>query len=76
MPKVHGKLLSLYENSFSVSSAKLWNKLPQKLADIDSFNVFQKKLTDYLKMYPDKPPVSGYYHLNSNSLLDYPSVTI
>ena len=76
MPKAHGKLLSMYENSFSVSSAKLWNKLPQKLANIDSFNVFQKKLTEYLKMYPDKPPVSGYYHLNSNSLLDYPSVTI
>ena len=38
MPKVHGKLLTLYESSFIVRAAKLWNILPPNLANIKIFN--------------------------------------
>ena len=74
MPKVGGSLLTLYENSFAVKAAKLWNKLPVKITKIDSFNAFREKLDTLLELYPDKPPVRGYYHTNSNSLLEYKTV--
>ena len=71
LPKVKGNLLTLFENSFAVKAAKLWNKLPQNIANIDSFSVFKIKLDALLKLYPDHPPVRGYYHQYSNSLLGY-----
>ena len=74
LPKIKGKVLTLYEHSFVVRAAKLWNKLPCKISSLDNFNVFQSKLDVYLRKYPDKPPVAGYYHANTNSILDYASV--
>ena len=74
LPKVKGSLLSLYENSFAVKAAKLWNKLPFCIAKIDTFKIFQNELDTFLKAYPDNPPVRGYYHVNSNSLLDYGTI--
>ena len=71
MPRVQGTILSNYENSFIIKAAKLWNKLPQNLTEIDVFTVFKKKLEDYLKLFPDQPPVKGYYHTTKNSLLNY-----
>ena len=71
MPKVRGKLLSQYENSFVVKAAKLWNKLPDTVSKIDSFEIFQRRLDAYLKLYPDNPPIKAYYHVNKNSLLEY-----
>ena len=76
MPKIKGRLLTLYENSFEIRACKLWNKLPSSIANIDNFNTFQIKLEDYLKLYPDSPPIRGYYHSNSNSLLDYQTINI
>ena len=76
MPKIKGRLLTVYENSFTIQSAKLWNKLPYEIAVIESFNVFKTRLDDFLKLYPDRPPVSGYYNIHSNSLLDYTTVAI
>ena len=73
MPKVRGKLLSDYENSFPIKAAKLWNKLPSKLSEITNLNLFRKELDKYLLLFPDRPPVSGYYHENTNSILDYNS---
>ena len=71
MPKVKGRLLTLYENSFAIRAAKLWNKLPLDIAAIDNSNVFARALDEYLNKIPDNPPVVGYYHVNSNSMLDY-----
>ena len=71
MPKIRGKLLSAFENSFVIKAARLWNKLPSKLCDISSLNLFRKELDKYLSLFPDCPPVKGYFHVNSNSILDY-----
>ena len=73
MPKVKGGLLSQFENSFVVKAAKLWNKLPPDITSIDTFHIFQQKLDDFIKLFPDNPPIKGYYHVNSNSILDYNS---
>ena len=73
MPKIKGSLLSQFENSFAVKAAKLWNKLPPNIANIDTFHMFQQKLDDFLILFPDNPPIKGYYHVNSNSILDYSS---
>jgi hypothetical protein len=75
LPHVKGKLLSSYEDSFLVKSAKLWNKLPPKLTEISSFAIFQSRLQKYLSFYPDQPPVHGYYHNTKNSILDYRTVS-
>ena len=74
MPKVTGKLLSVYKNSFVIKGAKIWNKLPYNLTIINNLNSFKRKIDDYLKLYPNRPPVKGYYHINSNSLLDYQTI--
>ena len=71
MPRSTGKLLSMFENSFIVKSAKLWNKLPLKLTQVDSLTVFKSQLDRYLKLIPDRPPIRGYYHTNKNSILDF-----
>ena len=73
MPKVKGGLLSQFENSFVVKAAKLWNKLPADITSIDTFHIFQQKLDDFIKLFPDNPPIKGYYRINSNSILDYNS---
>ena len=74
MPKVKGKLLSLFENSFQIKAAKLWNKIPNRITSIEKLNTFKKALDDYLVQYPDKPPVKGYFHANNNSLLEYKTI--
>ena len=71
MPKCRGKTLTVYENSFVVKAAKLWNKLPNKLTKIASLSLFKSKLDQYLSLLPDLPPVSGYYHTTDNSILSY-----
>ena len=76
LPKVKGKLLSIYESGFQIRAAKLWNKVPNEITSINNLNTFKESLNDYLLLYPDKPPVKGYYHVNNNSLLDYQTVKI
>ena len=74
MPRVNGSLLTLFENCFAVKAAKLWNKLPSNLQNTVSLHMFKQKLDLFLNLFPDKPPVRGYYHVNSNSLLDYNNI--
>lgn len=74
MPRVRGKLLSMYESSFQIKAAKLWNKLPSKITSLENLTAFKKKLNEYLILYPDRPPVTGYYHVTKNSLLDYQTI--
>ena len=60
---------TLYETSFAVAGPKLWNAIPYNLNSISDINVFKKKLTRFMLMVPDTPPVKGYSPQNSNSLL-------
>ena len=71
LPKTRGKALSLFENSFMVKGAKLWNYLPSSLREIQHLHLFVHTLDQYFKLIPDKPPVNGYYHVNDNSLISY-----
>ena len=76
MPKVKGKLLSMFESSFQVRAAKLWNKIPNEITCSNDITTFKKQLHDYLILYPDRPPISGYYHVNNNSLLEYQTIKL
>ena len=71
MPRKVGKLLTLYENSFVIKAAKLWNVLPAEISNITNFNEFLRKLECFLRIFPDEPPVNGYFHKNNNSILSY-----
>ena len=70
MPKVKGKLSSIFEESFIIKAAKLWNALPSKLTDISDFSCFKIQLNTYLNQIPDQPPVHGYPHQTKNSIKD------
>ena len=51
---------TLYENSFSVKGPKLWNSIPYDLTGIKTLDDFKSKLTKFLLLIPDKPPIRGY----------------
>ena len=71
LPKIRGKIVSLYEESFSIRSAMLWNKIPSEITSVTSLIGFKSKLDNWLSSLPDKPPVPGFYHLTKNSIMDY-----
>ena len=62
---------SLYDGSFAVLGARLWNIVPVDIKSIRSFLSFKEKLSRFLASFPDNPPVRGYSCANSNSLLDW-----
>ena len=75
LPKLYGRTKTstktLYDASFSVLGAKLWNLLPKDVNirdDLPSFKIHLGKLLDNI---PDKPPVTGYTTQNKNSILDW-----
>ena len=57
------------DNSFSVRAAKLWNILPPAVTRIEKLETFKTELGNFLKQFPDKPPITGQACSNSNSLL-------
>ena len=62
---------TLYDSSFAVLGAKLWNTLPKdvnELGDLDSFKI---ALWNFLDLIPDNPPVKGYTTANNNSIIDW-----
>ncbi len=69
LPKLKGKSLSTYEESFQIRGGKLWNVLPPELTVIPTLNNFKFSLKRFLDKIPDKPPLPGYPHLNDNSIL-------
>ena len=71
LPKIKGRMLSLYENCYVIRAARLWNQLPKDIAEEKSLGLFKGKLNKWLKAFPDKPPIHGYYHVNNNSILEY-----
>ena len=70
LPKAKGRILTVYENSFKINSAKLWNVLPPELTYINSFNAFKLGLDQFLSKVPDEPPLSGYPKKSNNSLIN------
>ena len=69
-PKIRGRLLNLFENSFLIKACKLWNILPASLTHIDSLSTFTTKLSLFLSNIPDEPPLPGYPYLNNRSLIE------
>ena len=75
MPKIKGKILTAFEQTFIIRCAKLWNKLPTELMLEEHYKSFLYKLDKWLELFPDEPPVQGYFHRSRNSLLDYNTQT-
>ena len=68
LPKLRGKILSQYDDSFLIGSAKLWNVIPPKLTCITALEVFKVELDKFLLTVPDRPPLPGYPYDSDNSL--------
>ena len=68
LPKIRGKLLTAFDESFIIKAAKLWNILPPELTHISSLNLFKRNLDNFLKNVADKPPLPGYPYTCDNSL--------
>lgn len=62
---------SLYDASFRVMGARLWNVVPPSLHSLMDPLQFKIKLTEFLNTFPDEPPTAGYVGTNSNSILDW-----
>ncbi|KAL5254786.1 hypothetical protein ACHWQZ_G014282 [Mnemiopsis leidyi] len=62
---------SLYDGSFAVLGARLWNVVPAEIKSLRTFQAFKEKLSQFLATFPDNPSVQGYSCANSNSLLDW-----
>ena len=69
LPRIKGRILTLYEQSFISNSAKLWNILPSDLTRISSLNSFKVNLNKFLQDIPDEPPIPGYPFQSNNSLV-------
>ena len=69
LPKLQGKSLTTYEESFLIKSAKLWNILPPNLTKITFLYSFKIELNKFLSQIPDQPPFPTYPYQNDNSLL-------
>lgn len=70
LPKASGKIQTLFEESFLIKSAKLWNLLPAQLTRTTEQFSFKNGLRKFLENIPDKPPISGYPYTSNNSLLE------
>jgi len=65
---------SLYDSSFAVRGPRLWNIVPKDVKTAESFDSFKSRLSVFLALIPDEPPVAGYGSSWSNSLVDYSPV--
>ena len=59
------KYQKLYDQSFHVTAAKLWNRIPRKIKEKPSLDSFKVSLTKFLMSFPDQPPIHGISSLNS-----------
>ena len=62
----------LYDQSFHVTAAKLWNKIPKNIKEKPSLDSFKVALTKFLMSFPDQPPIHGVS--SQNSLLDITTI--
>ena len=56
---------SLYDDSFAVTGARLWNLIPKIIKRKDSPESFKSALTKHIMLIPDHPPVPGISSQNS-----------
>ena len=72
VPKIHkdakAKYTTMYDNSFPVRGAMLWNRLPAHVTTKTSMESFKSGLTRFLQSFPDHPPIQG--QSSRNSLLE------
>ena len=61
---------SLYDNSFKVKAAQLWNLLPKETKTLESLEAFKASLSTFMGKIVDEPPVTGYTTTDRNSMLD------
>ena len=71
--KAQRSVSTLYDNSFSVKAARLWNILPKDVNQQETLDGFKEALGSFICKFPDTPPVPGYTAVNRNSLLDWAS---
>ena len=62
---------TLYDNSFGVKAARLWNMLPKDVNEKNNLETFKVALGKFIDQFPDNPPVQGYATVNNNSLLEW-----
>lgn len=67
------KAQTLFDNSFPVKGAQLWNLVPQNTKLIVTIEHFKIELDKWLLLFPDRPPVHGYSVQNNNSVLEWAS---
>ena len=65
------KIQRLYDNSFRIAGAKLWNHIPATIRRKPTLGSFKSALTKHLLLLQDYPPVSGIS--SANSILDLPA---
>ena len=62
------RIQRMYDDSFRVVGAKLWNRIPSTIRSKPTLSSFKSSLTKYLMSLRDCPPVSGI--TSANSILD------
>ena len=62
---------TLFDSSFAVHAGKLWNTLPESCSTVKQLDSFKIHLSNFLRQYPDKPPIKGYTYQNGNSIIDW-----
>ena len=62
---------TMFENSFSVLGAKLWNTLPKCVKEAGNVDELKVLLGGHLGGIVDRPPTRGYSCVHGNSLLDF-----
>ena len=70
--EAQGANLSLFEGSFAVRGAQLWNVLPPNVKEAPTLFQFKSALGVFLSSIPDTPPIRGYpRQSNDNSILHW-----
>ena len=59
------KFQKMYDESFTVTGAKMWNLLPKSVKAKSSMDSFKSALTKFIMTVPDNPPVPGIASQNS-----------
>ena len=62
---------TVYENSFAVKAAHLWNLLPPEVNSKTTLIPFKTALGKFMENIPDQPPIVGYATANKNSMTDW-----
>ena len=75
LPKLYGRAKTsaktLYDASFAVQGAKLWNALPKNVNTQDNLDTLKVHLAEFLGRISDQPPTIGYRTSNHNSIVNW-----